>query len=147
MKAFRHALPERINSLVAYRKQNIKELTKIGTDMAVPDKYLSKIIKFYKKELEKNSLEYYIFGHIGNAHLHVNILPKNIDELKLAKEIYKRFAKKVVKYRGSVSAEHGIGRLKKEFLLIQYNKREINIMKEIKATLDPESILNYGVLF
>ncbi|MBN2545822.1 MAG: FAD-binding oxidoreductase [Spirochaetes bacterium] len=147
MKRFRHALPERINSLIALKKIRIKELTKIGTDMAVPDKYLKKLMSYYTNNLKKYKLDHYIFGHIGNAHLHVNIIPENMGELKIAKELYKKFAEKVVTFNGSVSAEHGIGRLKKEFLKLQYSEKEIAVMKKVKTILDPHNLLNPGVLF
>ncbi len=147
MKRFRHALPERINSLISLKKIRIKELTKIGTDMAVPDRYLKKLMAYYISNLKKHKLDYYIFGHIGNAHLHVNIIPDSLEEMKSAKELYKKFAVKVKSFNGSVSAEHGIGRLKKEFLKIQYSDKEIAVMKNIKNQLDPLHILNHGVLF
>ena len=147
MKKFRHALPERINMLISQKKRDFPEITKVGTDMAVPDQSLEEIMNFYKNSLNLVGLEYYIFGHIGNGHLHVNIIPNNINDLKKAKEIYKDFAKKVVSLNGSIAAEHGIGRLKKDFLTIQFTEQEISAMRKIKNKLDPYRILNPGVLW
>ncbi|CAN2040373.1 FAD-binding oxidoreductase [Candidatus Magnetomoraceae bacterium gMMP-15] len=147
MKKFRHALPEQINSIIAERKIKIPELTKISTDMAVPNSCLKKIIDIYKSTLDSQELEYYIFGHIGNSHLHVNIIPDSIEELKSAWNVYKKFAEKVVEFQGSVAAEHGIGKLKKDFLKIQFSEKEINNMRLLKQQFDPDNILNPGVLF
>jgi len=147
MKAFRHALPERINSLIAARKAEIPELTKIGTDMAVPDEAVPEMLRTYRESLDSRGLEYCIFGHIGNGHLHVNILPENTRQLSAGRELYREFARKAVELGGSVAAEHGIGRLKREFLRIQYDEEEIRGMRRIKEILDPEGLLNPGVLF
>ena len=147
MKKFRHALPERINMIIAGKKKDFPQITKVGTDMSVPDEALDEIMEYYTKLLDSSGLEYYIFGHIGNGHLHINIIPNNENELKKGKELYKEFAKKVVSLKGSVAAEHGIGRLKKNFLNIQFTEKEIKMMKEIKNKLDPHWILNPGVLW
>ena len=147
MKKFRHALPERINTFIARQKLKIPELTKVGTDMSVPDDFLKEMVDFNIKRLKQNKLKFYIFGHIGNGHLHINIIPKNLKELGVAKDLYKEFAKKAVSCKGSVSAEHGIGKIKKDFLKIQFNEEELSIMKNIKNKLDPDGIFNPDVLF
>jgi D-lactate dehydrogenase (cytochrome) len=147
MKTFRHAIPERINSLLAERKTKIPGLTKIATDMAVPDSALEEMMDTYRMTLDSRGLEYYIFGHIGNGHLHVNVLPRDSKEMALGKDLYMEFAEKAVSLGGSVAAEHGIGRLKKDFLKIQYSDEEIDQLKRIKEALDPKGILNPGLLF
>jgi len=147
MKKFRHALPERINSIIGEKKKSFPELTKVGTDMAVPDTSLHELLNIYHKLLKKSGLFYVIFGHLGNGHLHVNIIPENKYQLQKAYEIYFEFAKIVVKAGGSVSAEHGIGKLKKKFLEIQFSSRELEEMKKVKTFFDENWLLNPGVLF
>lgn len=147
MKAFRHALPERINSIVAGRKQSIPDLTKIGTDMAVPFDSLKGMLEEYRQTISKEGLEFYIFGHIGNGHVHVNMLPRNRDEMEKGWALYTELARSVKSKGGSICAEHGIGRLKKKLLPIQFTKREIEDMKNVKNVLDPENRLNPDVLF
>ena len=66
----------------------------------------------YRSTLTKAGLEYFIFGHIGENHLHINILPRNESEVFKAKDIVISFAQKVVSLDGMVAAEHGIGKLK-----------------------------------
>jgi D-lactate dehydrogenase (cytochrome) len=147
MKAFRHALPERINSIIGERRQSVPEITKVGTDMAVSDDHLAEILAAYRDGLDAAGLEYCIFGHIGNGHLHVNILPRTREEKGAAYELYERFARQVADFGGSLFAEHGVGRLKRRFMPIQYTDDQIEEMRRVKAWLDPDGRLNPGVLF
>jgi D-lactate dehydrogenase (cytochrome) len=147
MKAFRHAVPERLNALVAQRRRHVPGLHKIATDMAVEDDRLRDIYRTYREMLGERGFDFAIFGHVGNNHFHVNILPRDEDELARAKLAYRELATEVVSGGGAVSAEHGIGRIKKEFLAIQYGPEHIDAMRRIKRFLDPELRLNPGVLF
>jgi D-lactate dehydrogenase (cytochrome) len=146
MKRFRHALPERINALISERKREIPELTKVGTDMAVPLVALATMMAEYRAGLEAERLERCIFGHIGNGHLHVNILPRSADEMRRGRALYKEFARRAVALGGSVAGEHGIGRLKREFMPIQYDEAAIEAMRRVKRACDPQGILNPGVM-
>ncbi|MFX1346159.1 MAG: FAD-binding oxidoreductase [Promethearchaeota archaeon] len=143
-KHFRHALPEYINSIIAERKQNIPQLHKLGTDMSVPTSQFRNIMQYYHLTLREAKLKYVIFGHLGDNHVHVNILPNSMEEMYMGEKIYKKFAKKAVEYGGTISAEHGIGKIKKEFLKIMYSQNDIDEMRQIKKTLDPCLILNIG---
>jgi D-lactate dehydrogenase (cytochrome) len=147
MKAFRHALPERINSIIGERRQSVPEISKVGTDMAVSDDHLADILTAYREGLDAAGLEYCIFGHIGNGHLHVNILPRTREEKDAAYELYERFARRVAELGGSLFAEHGVGRLKRRFMPIQYTADQIDAMRRVKTWLDPDGRLNPGVLF
>jgi D-lactate dehydrogenase (cytochrome) len=142
LKAFRHALPEAVNAIVSENKLRDDRIHKVGTDMAVPDDRLGEMMGFYRSLLGRTGIEHVIFGHIGNSHVHVNMLPKTYEELMEAKKLYVEFAGKAVSMGGSVSAEHGIGKLKKEYLAVQYPPGALNQMKAIKAALDPEGLLN-----
>ena len=68
-------------------------------------------------------------------------------DISRAKAIYRKFADTAVRLGGSVSAEHGIGKIKRDFLLIQFSPETVAQMREIKRAFDPEEILNPGVLF
>ena len=144
LKSFRHALPETVNSMISERKKRDPGIHKVGTDMAVPDERLSEMVTFYREVLERESIRHVIFGHIGNNHLHVNLIPKDKDELMRAKQLYEIFAKRAVEWGGSVSAEHGIGKLKRQYLSLQYTAEEIERMRTIKNALDPGGVLNPG---
>ena len=146
MTSFRHALPEAINTIIGQRQKTCPRLHKVGTDFVVPDAHLEEMILFQRSLLDDGGFEYAIFGHIGENHLHVNILPRNEDELIRAKEIYMDFARKAIAYGGTVSGEHGIGKLKKQLLKLMYAPDDIEKMKALKSTLDPKGILNPGNL-
>ncbi len=145
MKAVRHLVPEHINNTIARIKQKYPEIHKVGTDMAVPNEHLRTFINYYIENLESSGLEYVMFGHIGSNHLHVNIIPKNPEEQDRAWELYMKFIKKAVELGGTVSAEHGIGKLKKEFLKVMYGDK-IHQIAEVKRVFDPNWILNPDVM-
>jgi len=144
---FRHALPETVNRLIGQRQQEIPELSKIGTDFAVQDKDLERVFRLYRSKLDPTGMEYVVFGHIGENHVHVNMLPKDRDELHKAKSIYLELAREIVAWGGTVSAEHGIGKLKKHLLPIMFRPEHIEEMKAIKRALDPKWILGKDTLF
>jgi D-lactate dehydrogenase (cytochrome) len=144
MKTVRHFVPETVNGLIAQRKAQYHEVHKIGTDMAVPDQALREYLAFYRSELEAQGMEYVIFGHIGNSHLHVNMIPRNNEEVKQGMDNYMLFAKKAVELGGTVAAEHGIGKLKTAFLEVMYGKDGISEMQKVKRSLDPKWLINRG---
>ena len=108
--AFRHAVPERINSIIASRQREEPGIRKLASDMAVPPEHLHSIVKRYREELA--GLEFAIFGHAGDNHFHVNILPRSLSEFRRGKEAFLRIAKDVVDFGGAANAEHAIGVLK-----------------------------------
>jgi D-lactate dehydrogenase (cytochrome) len=146
IRVFRHAVPERINATIARRRDQHPTLHKIATDMAVEDKDLRWVYDLYTTRLTEAGLDHAVFGHAGNNHFHVNILPRDDGELQRAKAIYAEFAKAIVARGGCVSAEHGIGRIKKHFLPVQYGTATLDAMRAAKRWLDPEWRLNPGVL-
>jgi D-lactate dehydrogenase (cytochrome) len=139
MKSFRHALPVTVNERVVKNKQR-----KIGTDMAVPDANFRSFLRFYKQKLSESGLEFVIFGHIGDCHLHVNLLPRNEEEASIAKRLYGRFIAQSLMMGGTVSAEHGIGKHKAKYLHVQLGERYLREIVDIKKVLDPMYILNRG---
>lgn len=146
-KAFRHAIPESINLLIDERRKEDPRLTKLGTDLSVPDDCLLSVMKMYRRDLAGSGLESASFGHIGNNHVHVNIIPRSIDEYDRGKNLYLQWASRVVDMGGSVSAEHGIGKLKTRMLEIMYGGSGCSEMRDLKKVFDPEGRLNRGNLF
>ena len=147
LKDFRHAIPEAVNLLIDERRREAPGLTKLGTDLAVPDGELEAVLAMYRGDLEGAGLEYVIFGHAGNNHVHVNILPRDMDDYAAGKALTLRWAREVVIMGGSVSAEHGIGKLKVALLQEMYGKQGIADMRRLKAIFDPDARLNAGNLF
>ncbi len=147
LKAFRHLLPETVNGIIAERKKAHPGLHKLGTDLSVPDAHLLDMWQLYRQECSTSGLEWLAFGHIGNNHLHINILPRNEQEVATGLKLYARFAQKAVEYGGSVSAEHGIGKLKRKFFALMFTEAQIEEMRAVKRVLDPFWLLNPGNLF
>jgi D-lactate dehydrogenase (cytochrome) len=142
MREFRHALPVSVNEFIAKHKQR-----KVGTDMAVPDEKFPGFLRFYKDTLDASGIDYVIFGHIADCHLHANLLPKNDEEAEQARHIYGRCIAQAVMLGGCVSAEHGIGKLKAKYLNVMMGERYLNEMAELKRAFDPNGILGRGNIF
>ena len=91
------------------------------------------------------------FGHIGDGNLHLNILkPENLskDEFFAKCAIVNQWVFETVqKYNGSISAEHGVGMTKRDYLHYSRSEAEIAYMKAVKAVFDPNGIMNPGKIF
>ncbi|NYZ63147.1 FAD-binding oxidoreductase [Luteimonas deserti] len=91
------------------------------------------------------------FGHIGDGNLHINVLKPeamaNPDFVIECERVTKLLAATLERHGGSISAEHGIGLVKKPYLRSTRSDAEIAVMRGIKAALDPAGILNPGKLF
>lgn len=142
MRAFRHALPVMVNEWLARRGQR-----KVSTDMAVPDDKFPEMLRFYKETLRAGRLSYVIFGHIGDNHVHVNILPRDDAEQAAARETYGRFVERAVALGGTISAEHGVGKIKREYLRALYGDAAMREMAELKRAFDPACVLGRGNVF
>ncbi|NTV07360.1 MAG: FAD-binding oxidoreductase [Chlorobium limicola] len=141
LTTFRHTLPLLVNEWLGRQQES-----KISTDMAVPDRSFRELFDFYNESCRRNRFTFIIFGHIGNAHVHLNILPRNREEFLRAKELYRLFVQKAIDLGGTLSAEHGIGKLKSGYLVSMYGEAGIREMAKIKKTLDPDLVLNIGNL-
>ncbi len=138
----RHDIPDMVNERV---KRN--NFSKIGTDIAVEDKSLNFMLDYYGSTLTSAGLQYLTFGHIGQSHMHVNILPKNEAEHKRAIEAYEVLVKKAISLGGTPSAEHGIGKGKHRYLELLYGKKGLLEMARLKKQLDPSLILGLDNIF
>jgi D-lactate dehydrogenase (cytochrome) len=142
LREFRHALPVLMNEWFARHNQR-----KVSTDMSVPDEAFPGMLRFYQETLRAGDLRYTIFGHIGDNHVHVNILPRNDDESAKAREIYLQFLKRAAAVGGTLSAEHGIGKLKRDYLRLFYSEAHLHEMAALKRAFDPAGILGRGNIF
>ncbi|MBK5290120.1 MAG: FAD-binding oxidoreductase [Acidobacteriia bacterium] len=142
-RRFRHALPEKVNDTV--RRNGFM---KLGTDYAVPLPRNQEMLSLYHSRLQPEFAgRYVIFGHIGDAHLHVNLLPASQDEFDRGREALLDLARTAVALGGTVSAEHGLGKRKRALLEIQYSREHFDAMREVKLRLDPQWLLGQGNLF
>lgn len=121
---------------------------KMGTDYAVPIPRNREMLAYYKRRLEAELPGQYVaYGHIGDAHVHVNMLPATQAHNDKASMLMKEFAAKAVELGGTVSAEHGLGKSKAKLLPLQYTAEQIEAMKTVKRRLDPQWLLGRGTLF
>jgi FAD/FMN-containing dehydrogenase len=141
-RKFRHALPELVNDTMRRRG-----FLKLGSDYAVPLARNRDMLAFYRTELTQRALDYVIFGHIGDAHVHVNILPNSQVEFESGQRLMLDFARHAVELGGTVSAEHGLGKRKAHLLALQYTPEQIDSMRDVKRRLDPQWRLNRGNVF
>jgi len=139
-RQFRHALPEMVNEIMRRRG-----FLKLGSDYAVPLDRNREMLAFYHDRLK--GFDYVIFGHIGDAHPHVNLLPGTPEQFDAGKEIMLEFAREGVRLGGTVSAEHGLGKRKAHLLGIQYTTDPIDAMRAVKRRLDPQWLIGRGNLF
>jgi D-lactate dehydrogenase (cytochrome) len=142
LREFRHALPVLMNEWFASHHQR-----KVSTDMDVPDEKFPAMLAFYRDSLRDSGLRYTIFGHIGDNHVHVNILPRDDREAESARALYLRFVRRAVELGGTISAEHGIGKLKREYLRELYGEQDLKEMARLKRAFDPAGILGRGNIF
>lgn len=142
LREFRHQLPVLMNEWFARYRQR-----KVSTDMAVPDDAFPGLFRLYQNTLRDSGLRYTIFGHIGDNHVHVNILPRDDAEGSRARELYVQFLKHAAAVGGTLSAEHGVGKLKREYLHLFYSDEQLRQMAAIKHAFDPRGILGRGNIF
>jgi D-lactate dehydrogenase (cytochrome) len=142
LREFRHALPVLMNEWFARHWQR-----KVSTDMSVPDEAFPEMLAYYRDTLRASSLRYTIFGHIGDNHVHVNILPRDDEEGAKARAIYVQFLKRAAALGGTLSAEHGVGKLKREYLPLFYSEDQLREIVALKRAFDPAGILGRGNIF
>ncbi len=151
-KFLRHLIPETINALVKSYGQS-----KLGTDYAVPPEHYKTIVELgiqagnkFENEFGFDNIGYAMWSHAGDAHIHLNFLPRNDVEMHRAKELMVELLREVVKLDGTIAAEHGLGKktfLGKPALFYQIGERGLEKIREMKLVMDPKNLLNAGNLF
>ncbi len=141
-RKFRHALPELVNDTV-----RLSGALKMNSDYAVPPGRNREMLACYRRRLEQEFPgRYVLFGHIGDAHVHINIFSDPADP-EHAAAVLLELAREAVALGGTVSAEHGLGKRKAHLLKLQYSPEHLAAMKAVKRRLDPGNILGRGTLW
>jgi len=135
---FRHEIP-----LILNEENSRLGRVKIGTDMAVGDEHFLDMMRFYRGRLEQSGLDYVMFGHIGDNHLHINLLPGR-EEAGAARDTCQSLVDQILTWRGTISAEHGVGKLKKDYFRQMVGERALCELRQIKERLDPGGRLGVG---
>jgi glycolate oxidase len=119
---------------------------KLGEDITVPRSAIPEAVKRLKAISQKYGLPIVIFGHAGDGNLHPNILfdkrdPEQMKKLELM--VTEEFAL-ALELGGTLSGEHGVGTLKRPYIVKALGEVSVGIQKKIKQVLDPLNILNPG---
>jgi glycolate oxidase len=119
-------------------------------DTVVPRAELPKLINGVKEIGFKYGFDSVCYGHAGDGNLHVNIIKGNMsdyDWMHKLKDGIKEIFELTVKLGGTISGEHGIGLVQKEYMPIKYSDIHLNLMRGIKKVFDPNGILNPDKIF
>lgn len=119
-------------------------------DTVVPRSKITWFLTDLKKYLKSINIRSVMFGHAGDGNIHIDILKYDMDYNKwkaMMPEIKKEIYKRAISCGGTITGEHGIGCLRKEFLCMASSNEAIELSKRIKSAFDPNMILNPGKIF
>ncbi|MDE2367124.1 MAG: FAD-binding protein [Betaproteobacteria bacterium] len=122
---------------------------KINEDVVVPVSALPEFLVELARLSDKYGVANVNFGHAGNGNIHVNLLvnPDDTGELNRAERCLNEVFDLVIRLKGTLSGEHGVGSEKRAYISKEIDKPTMALMKEIKRVFDPRNILNPGKLF
>ena len=138
IKDFRHALPEAVNHCITESRRKYPAIHKFGSDGAVEPSRFKEYFARVRSILKEKDLSFVIFGHAGQAHIHANAMPEDPEQMLLADEAMREIAAAAVEMGGTVSAEHGLGKLKLDYMKLMYSEDEIRGMEAIRRAIDPD---------
>ncbi len=120
-----------------------KRIPHIIEDSAVPLVKLPRLFSVLNKINRKYRTKSIIYGHAGNGNIHIRLI-SNRKKIGMIKNIATQFFEETIKMGGTITAEHGDGLARSEFVKLQYGSKNYQIFKEIKKFFDPNNILNPG---
>jgi glycolate oxidase subunit GlcD len=133
--------------------ETISAYTPYKNDLSVKTSVIPNFLEAVVELIAQNYTEFEVlwYGHIGDGNIHLNILkPQNMDKeefFKKCKLLNPMIFKLTQQMHGSVSAEHGVGLLKRDDISYTRSQEEIILMKQLKAVFDPNGIMNPGKMF
>jgi len=148
--AFREAVPEAVNRRIGIARRTVDgTMEKIAADMIVPYPRLAEGLSLFRAAFASRGLDYAIWGHISDANMHPNLLPRTADEMRLGEDAILVCGREVIRLGGCPLAEHGVGRnrIKQALLRQLYGEPGLAQMRAVKRALDPDGKLAPGVLF
>ena len=123
--------------------------TKINEDIVVPRTRLPEMLRALKGLSKSTGIRIVNFGHAGDGNIHVNLMvdKNNKDEYAKALKLVGDIFSATLELGGTISGEHGVGLTKKDYITMEIQPDELELMKKIKAVFDPRNILNPGKIF
>jgi len=128
-------------SLKSIKKE--KRIPHVIEDAAVPLENLSKLFSVINKINKKYKTRSIVYGHAGNGNIHVRLVSDR-KKITMIKNIAIQYFDEVIKLGGTITAEHGDGLARSEFIKRQYGAKNYQVFKEIKKFFDPKNVLNPG---
>jgi len=122
---------------------------KINEDVVVPVSRIPELINGLEKLAQTHDIKIVNFGHAGNGNIHVNLLidPDDSQQMQRADACLDEVFSLVLTLNGTLSGEHGIGLVKREFIAREIDSVSLQLMKAIKRQFDPHDILNPDKIF
>ena len=119
---------------------------KINEDIVVPVSHLPELTRGLQQLSKKHGITIVNFGHAGNGNLHTNLLldPDDPQQMRDAEACLDAVFNLVLKLNGTISGEHGVGIVKREFVAREIDEVTLGLMRQIKQQFDPNGILNAG---
>jgi D-lactate dehydrogenase (cytochrome) len=116
------------------------------TDVCVPISRLAECIAETQADIGQVSIPIALFGHVGDGNFHLVVLvdTDNAKEMEEAAWISRRVVERAIAMEGTCTGEHGIGLGKKKYLLAEHGDAAVDVMRAVKAALDPRGLLNPG---
>ena len=116
------------------------------TDVCVPISRLAQCIAETRRDVDQAGLLAPIVGHVGDGNFHVAFIvdPDDQDELRRVEDVNARMVSRAIALGGTCSGEHGVGYGKARFLELEHGAEGVELMRSIKAALDPDNIMNPG---
>ena len=128
-------------SLKSIKKE--KKIPHVIEDAAVSLKNLPELFRIISKINKKYNTRSILYGHAGNGNIHVRLI-SNRTKTKMIKDIAEQYFEEIINLNGTITAEHGDGLARSEFIKKQYGIKNYEIFKEVKRSFDPKNVLNPG---
>jgi len=145
-RRFRHAVPSFMNERGSARRAFGGR--KVSTDWAVPYRRLAEALDTARRAADAQRVAPPVcYGHAGNGHPHENFIAEDADELARINIAVGDTITAVLALGGTVAAEHGLGKLKRQWLAVQLSATQLELMRSLKRLLDPHCTFAPGNVF
>lgn len=142
--------PDEGEAMMAARRSAFTALQRLGTvlldDVAVPVPQLPGMLRFIESIADRHRVRIGTFGHAGDGNLHPTVIfdAENPEEVLRARAAFEEIVERAVALGGTITGEHGVGTLKREYLRQMLGGTELELAEGIRDLFDPKRILNPG---
>ena len=145
-RVMRHSVPATMNERGARHRASGGR--KVSTDWAVPYRRLGEALHESAVAVERHKAPHPVtYGHAGNGHPHQNFIAEDEETLGRINAAVHETLQRIIAMGGTVSAEHGLGKIKRHWMPLQLSALQIEVMRQIKHALDPHGLFSPGNIF